>query len=244
MWKKGILPETQSWGRTWEPRTKTIAAVLVVFGVVMLKTPLLVLSAFLFIFLTALTMGLPLGFLISRLALVVPFLALMVIPLIFGAGIPPAPDRYDFASLIALKTLTAMLVMIIMLTTQPIQEYLDGLANLKIPPVLISILYLACRYAFLFVGEVKSTQRAMVSRLFNPGINKRALMAYGEMAGGVLVKSIDRSDNVYRAMSARCFNGKMPAGVPKNITSMDLIKTLAAVVGISIVMIIERWWFM
>lgn len=229
---------------TWEPRTKTIAAILVVFGVVILETPLLVLVSFVLVFLSALAMGLSAGFLISRLALIAPFLILMAVPLIFGAGIPPTPDRYDFASLIVLKALTSMLVMMIMLATQPIQEYLDGLAHLKVPPVLISILFLACRYAFLFMGEVKSTQRAMASRLFTPGINKRALMAYSEMAGGIFVKSMDRSDSVYRAMAARGFTGKMPVGIPKKITTMGFVKAVAAVAVILIIIIIERWWLM
>lgn len=227
----------------WEPRTKTIAAILVVFGVIMLETPLLVLAAFILTFLSALVMGLSLRFLISKLAIIAPFLILMAIPLIFGAGIPAAPDRYEFASLIILKALTSMLVMTIMLATQPLQEYLDGLAHLKVPSALISILFLACRYGFLFMEEVKNIQKAMTSRLFTPGVNKRAIVAYGEMAGGVFVKSIDSADNVYRAMAARGFTGKMPVGTPKKITSLDFVKAVVAVAVIFIIVIFERWWF-
>ncbi len=242
-WKRGILPEVNSWGRHWEPRTKTIASILFIIGVVSLNSPYFVLGAFSFVFLVALSMRLPFRFIVSRLAIIVPFLILMSIPLVFGGGIPPEPDRYEFAALISLKALTSMLLIVIMLTTQPLQEYLDGLAHLKLPKIFITVLFLACRYAFLFVGELKSTQRAMSSRNFSPGLNMGSLQSYGEMSGGLFIKSIDRSENVYRAMASRCFQGELPVGKPPSIRNSDYLKLVIAVLIILTVILLEWWCF-
>ncbi len=238
--KESHIQEVSSWGRNWDPRAKTAAVVLFVFGVVSLNTPVLVLAAWVLTLVTARLMGLTYPFLMRRLLLLLPFLALMSVPLILGGGFPPTPDRYSFAALISLKALASMTAMIAMLVTQPLEEFLDGLYHLKVPHVIITILFLAYRYTFLFMHEIKSIQRALASRLFTGGVNPGALKVYGELSGGVFIKSIDRSEHVYRAMSSRCFQGKIPAGTPSPLTAMDILKTVITVTSIVSLILIEQ----
>ncbi len=238
--KESHITGVSSWGRNWDTRAKTTAAVLFVFGVVSLNTPLLVLAALFFALISARLMGLTFSFLMKKLLLLVPFLALMSVPIILGGGLPPAPDRYSFAALISLKALTSMTAMIVMLLTQPLEEFLEGLYHLKVPYVIITVLFLAYRYTFLFMKEIKSIQRALASRLFSGGINLNALKVYGELSGGLFIKSVDRSEHVYRAMSSRCFQGKMPVSSPSPITSMDIMKTAVTVFSVIFLIVMER----
>ncbi len=233
------LEHVKPWGRCWEPRSKTIAAFIFVFGVVSLNNPWLVLTAFLFVLAASMMMGLN-GKLFSKLALLIPFLLLMTLPLILGGGLPPSSDRVTFAALIALKALTSMSAMVVMLTTQPLEEFMEGLASMKIPPVIISVLFLACRYALLFLEDVKKTRRALVSRLFSGGLNRESLQVYGELAGGMFIKSFDRSESVYRAMASRGFKGELPVGFPREINSRDILKSTLAVSFILFLIIMER----
>jgi len=230
----------KNWARNWEPRAKTIAAFLFVFGVVSLENPWMVLAAFVFVLSGAVMMGLGVKFLFSRLVLLAPFLFFMTIPLIFGKGFPPPEDRVVFASLIALKALTSMSAMIVMLATQPLEEFFDGLSNMKVPPLIISVLFLSCRYALLFVEEIKKIRRALASRLFNGGLNMEGLKVCGEISAGMFVKSFDRSEFVYRAMASRGFNGELPAGQPRKVTRADILKSAAAVSFILVTMVLER----
>ncbi|RQD77171.1 MAG: cobalt ECF transporter T component CbiQ [Candidatus Syntrophonatronum acetioxidans] len=233
------LKDIRPWGRCWEPRTKVITAFIFVFGVVSLNNPWLVLAAFLFVLAASIMMGLN-GRLFSRLVLLIPFLLLMTLPLILGGGLPPSSDRVAFAALIALKALTSMAAMVVMLATQPLEEFMEGLASMKIPPVIISVLFLACRYALLFLEDVKKTRRALISRLFSPGLKSQSLQVYGELAGGMFIKSFDRSDSVYRAMASRGFTGKLPTGLPREITPKDLLISLVAVSFILFLIVAER----
>ncbi|UNC93114.1 energy-coupling factor transporter transmembrane component T family protein [Candidatus Contubernalis alkaliaceticus] len=238
--KGNHIAGVNTWGRAWDTRAKTAAALLFVFGVVSLNTPVLVLAALFFALISALLMGLSFSFLMKKLLLLVPFLALMSVPIILGGGLPPAMDRYYFAALLSLKALASMTAMIVMLVTQPIEEFLEGLYHLKVPYIIITVLFLAYRYTFLFMQEIKSIQRALASRLFSGGIHINALKVYGELSGGLFIKSVDRSEHVYRAMSSRCFQGKMPVSSPSPITSMDMIKTIVTVFVVVFLIVIEQ----
>lgn len=228
--------------KNWEPRSKTIAAVVVIAGVIGLNSPLLVGVSFMLVLVTALAMGLSWRYVLARLLLLVPFLLFMSVPLVLGGGWPPAPAYYNFAILLVLKVLTSALVLTIMLTTQPLQEYLDGLANMKVPALIITVLFLTYRYVFLLGEELKNLQNALRSRLFQPGCHKKALRVYGELAGGLLIKAVDRSENVYQAMASRCFSGRLPVSKSRPVTKRDILKSLLAVAAIMLLIVIERWW--
>lgn len=241
-WKTVNHDCLKSWARQWEPRAKIAGTVLFILGIISLDTPFLLLIAFAGMVALALSAGLPPGFLASRLAIILPFLILMSVPLVLGAGWPPDVDRALFASLIALKALTSMTAMVILLNTQPLQEFLDGLAYMKIPPLLVTLLFLAYRYVFLFFEELKKTQRALRSRFFQAGLNRHALSVYGELSGGMFIKSLDRSENVYRAMASRCFNGRLPVLCSRFVTRVDIGKSALLVAAAALLIVLERWW--
>lgn len=227
------------WGRNWEPRTKTISALLVVIGVVSLNSPVLVAITLGLSICAALVMGVPIGFLLSRLAVLIPFLLFMAVPIIFGAGLSLDPQRVYFASLLVLKALTSVTVMLMLLVSQSAQDFLDGLAHLKIPKVLISVLFLAYRYAHLFIVDLRITKKALESRLYKPGINRKSLPVYGDIFGGMLIRSIDRSEHVYKAMASRGYGGNIFVGYPRAVTFSDMVKTTIPVVVVALLMVID-----
>lgn len=222
--------------KPWEPRTKLVCGILFVFGVISIGDTYLLAAALSFALVFALLAGLGLVDLVKKLALLIPFLLLMSLPIIFSAGLPPAPDRVELALLITLKALTAMTFTLFIFTNQPIEEMLEAMEHLKVPAVITTVIYLAYRYGFLFIQEMQTTIRALKSRLFDARLGRYSLQIYGELSGGLFIKSINRSETVYRAMASRGFQGSMPVGSPQKIGRFDYFK--AAVPPLFILMLI------
>lgn len=231
-----------SWGYTWEPRTKTVAAVVFIVAVVSLSSLPLLLVTFLFVLGAALSMKLPGRALLRGLLGGGALVFLMAVTIILGNGLPVAPERLHFAGLLALKGLVSLTVMIMLLGTQPVEQYFAGLAHLGLPAVITSVLFLAYRYFFLLGDQLANTQRAAAARAFRPGTNRVSYKAYGEMAGGLFVKAIDRSEKISRALAARGFTGKMPTGMPAPVTAVDLAKGALTVAGAVILAVLDGRW--
>lgn len=229
-----------AWAISWESRAKFIAAIIYIFGVISLNTPLLVTVCFAVSFMSALCMGLSISLILKRYLLIAPFILLMTVPLIIGGGFPVDPDQITFASLILSKSVTAMTVMTIILNTQSMDQFITSLAHLKIPSIIITILLLSYRYVFIFFEDIQKMQIALKSRFFSGKISWENIKIYGQLTGALLVKSLDRADNVYNAMSARCFNGMFRFGKANKITVSDILKTSLVFLFILVIILWEK----
>ncbi len=223
-----------------EPRSKLLSGIIFVFGVISIGEPWLLVAAFIFAAGFALRGGFMVGQLFKKLALIFPFLALMGIPLLFGAGLPPAPERVELAALILLKALTAMTFTLYVFFNQPVEEMLEAMEHLKVPSAVTTVIYLAYRYGFLFIQEMQTTLKALQARLFKAQLSWQSLPVYGEVAGGLFIKSLNRSETVYRAMAARGFKGKIPVGCPRPVNKMDLVMAAGPVAFVVALLILEQ----
>ncbi len=239
-WQEHDYSTLKPWGRQWETRSKIVTALVFIFAVIAIDHPGLVMAALVFVLGAAKFMGISYRYLGRKLLILVPFLALMSIPLLFGSGLPVAAENYHFALLIIFKAMTGMTVMLVMTATQPLQDLLESMAHLKIPAPIIAVLFLACRYSYLFIQELKSMQRALNSRCLSPALNLNALKVYGELTGGVFIKSLNRSEEVYHAMQCRCFNGGLTTTTPKKIKGKDVLISLFAMSIPILLIILEK----
>ncbi|GAE24894.1 hypothetical protein JCM9140_857 [Halalkalibacter wakoensis JCM 9140] len=228
------LQGISKWALSWEPRAKLIAAVLYIFGVISLSSPIMITIAYLITFIAVFLMGISITLLLKRYLIILPFLLLMTLPLVFGQGSAFSVDHLSFAIVIFLKAFTSMTVITIILDTQSLEQFMTSLSHLKVPPVLITVLMLSYRYVFLFLDDIQKMQTAAKSRFFKGGIGLSQLKIYGQLTGCLLRKSLDRSDKVYEAMASRCFNGQLQFSSPKLITKLDLTKTISVIFIISV----------
>lgn len=232
-----------NWALLWEARAKLVAAIFFIFGVISLQTTIFALLAFLIVFSVALLMGLSFVFLLGRYLLIAPFILLMTIPLVIGSGFPLDPERVSFASLIILKAVTAMTIMTILLHTQTQDQFINSLAHLKVPSIVITILLLSYRYVFLFIDDIQKMQLALKTRFFKGGIGIKSLKTYSHLTGFLLLKSLDRSENVYNAMAARGFNGSLRFGIARSLNKRDFYKTTLSLFIIITLLTIEHVYF-
>lgn len=232
-----------SWIHKWEPRTKIFSCTIVVFGLVSLETPKILIGTCLVSILLLLSMGFSIKEILKKTSYILPFIIFMSIPLLLGGGIPPSKERQTLVLLLAFKSLNSLYIMFIMFFSQPTSELLSGLSHMKLPSLFMSIIFLSWRYVFLLGEKISNLYKALLSRLFNPRVRKTSLKVYGEIMGGMLIKSIDTSDKVYRAMSSRGFNGTIPTSKPKEIQALDIIKSITMISAVILLNIFEKWWY-
>ncbi len=234
-----------SWIGTWEVRTKIVTCLAMSFAIVGLQHPLSVAFIAVFLFLTAVSIDLPLKLLMVRLALLLSLALFMSIPILVGGGLPPTAERAELALLLVLKATSTILLMFILFLSQSVQKLFNGLAHMKISPAIVSILFLSWRYVFLFFEKLSLTHRALKARLFQNRFESRVYKTYGEILGGIFVKSLDGSERVYRAMASRGFSGYIPTARPQPIKALDLLKGVIMLASIVLLHVIEKWglWF-
>lgn len=233
----------KTWVHKWEPRTKLITAIIITFALVSLQTPRLLFYSFIGMAIVLLSMGFSLRTLMKRNMYVVPFLTLMAIPLLIGSGYPPSHERITLVLLLTFKSLTALYIMFMVFSSQPTAELLNGLAYMRLPKLFISIVFLSWRYVFLLGDKLSTMYKALISRLFKPSVRKDSLKIYGQVMGGMLIKSLDTSDKVYKAMASRGFDGTIPTSKPREIKAMDLLKSFLMIASVLLLIFIEKWWY-
>lgn len=142
---------------------------------------------------------LPFRYLLSRLALAVPFIAIM--------GIGMAPKSPDLFIYMIVRATLALTFLTLLTSTTSFPLLLDGLRWFKLPKVLHQLLSFIYRFIYIIIDEFQRLNRGRRSREF---ANQIRLSWKGRswMVGTFLVRSIDRSERVYQAMLARGYTGQ------------------------------------
>jgi cobalt/nickel transport system permease protein len=159
---------------------------------------------------------LPLGAVLRRLRIEVPFLAFAVFLPIVGRG-----PRTDVLGLslseeglwagwnIAAKGTLGVLAAIVLSSTTPVAELLRGVERLRAPKVMVAIAGFMVRYLDVVVGEAGRMRIARVARGDDPRWLWQA-RATAATAGTLFVRSYERGERVHLAMLARGYDGSMP----------------------------------
>lgn len=137
---------------------------------------------------------LPFRYLLSRIAMAIPFVAVMAIGMA-SKGLTP------FLYIIARATL-ALTLLTILTSTTPFPLLLEGLRWYRLPNVLHSLLSFIYRFIYIIIDEFHRLNRGRSSREFG---SKLTLSWRGRswMVGTFLIRSIERSERVYQAMLSR-----------------------------------------
>lgn len=200
-----------------------VAAVLV-FVVAVAVTPRQAVGAFAFYGAIALAVvalsRIPPGFLLLRLAGILPFILFAFFIPFIGTG-----ERIDLVwltvsregvwaawNIIAKASLGATASIVLVATTE-VPAILKGLSALKVPAVIVSIGGFMVRYLELIVEELGRMRMAMTARGHDPRwLWQVRPIATG--AGAMFVRSYERGERVHAAMVSRGFTGEMPVIEP------------------------------
>ncbi|MGM0366379.1 MAG: cobalt ECF transporter T component CbiQ [Actinomycetota bacterium] len=111
-----------------------------------------------------------------------------------------------FYTILIKSFLSILLVASLTLSTDE-KELFHGLRKLRVPAIMVTIMFVMYRYIFLIREESKTGQMAINSRVFKKSYYaKNRKLSY--LMGNMLIKSFDRAENIYRSMESRGFCGE------------------------------------
>lgn len=216
-----------------DPRAKVVTTVVYLACVVSFgKYELLPMLPFLlYPVFTAAEGGLPVGFLLRKLAAVAPFAVFVglfnplldraVIAEVAGIGI--SGGWVSFASILARFFLTTIAALMLVATTG-MGGVCSALERLGLPDVLATQTLLLYRYIFVLGGETMRMARARALR--STGNRGMGMRVYVNMLGHLLLRTYARAARVYQAMLARGFDGRIRVFRTLRFTGRDAAYTL------------------
>ncbi|MBI3912369.1 MAG: hypothetical protein HY320_15730, partial [Armatimonadetes bacterium] len=167
----------------------------------------------------------PLRWLVTRLALLAPFVALLAL----SAGCGGEPLGSARAAALMLKAWAALLAMGVFVATTPETEALATLRWYRVPTVVVQLVAFALRYLRVLGEEAERMLRARAAR---SGAGSGALLSYrlhvtGAMIGSLFVRSYEHGERVALAMQARGYLG--PGWLPyrRSLSALDYLAALA-----------------
>lgn len=175
-----------------------------------------------------------------------------MIPLVCAVGIfNPLIDRNILFSVGAISITGGMVSMITLMlkgilcicasfllaATTPIDMICMSLRKLHVPKYIVSLILLTYRYIATMVEEVSIMNTAYQLRA--PGQKGIKISAWGSFLGQLLLRSMDKAQDVYRSMQIRGYNGEFKYVRTVPLKRTDVIYFLACIVLFLIVRFIN-----
>jgi cobalt/nickel transport system permease protein len=111
--------------------------------------------------------------------------------------------------MISARIMGAVSVVSVIGFSTPFTDLVAGLAWFRVPQGFIEILVFAYRYIFLLFEDAMVIYNAQKNRLGYSSM-RRGLSSFGVLAGSLIIKAFDSSQNTTSAMVRRGYDGSMP----------------------------------
>ena len=149
--------------------------------------------------------------LVCAVGLVNPFLDRSV--LLYLGSVPITGGLVSMVTLM-LKGIYSLMASFLLIATTPIDAICAALGKLHVPGVLTTLLLLTYRYIGLMIREVAVMSESYALRA--PGQKGIHFSAWGSFLGQLLLRSMDRAEELYSSMLLRGFRGEFYyVGLPK-----------------------------
>ena len=210
-----------------DPRVKVVLTILVIVSNVLVPEGdwLAMLATWTFLLLVTQLARIPLGFVLSRSAIVLPFTLAAVTTAFSTPGrelftLPwpevtlTEPGLIRLGTIILRSWLSVQAAILLSATTE-YPDLIHALRHLKLPGVLVSIISFMYRYLFVLISEARRLLRARASRSAHSSQHQGGLglrdniRVGGSMIGQLFLRSIARAERVYRSMQSRGYRGHL-----------------------------------
>lgn len=176
----------------------------------------------------------PVKFILKKLLVVSPFVILVGIfnPLLDTAtmhmfyGVHISGGWISFASIIIKFILTISAALLLIATTS-FPGVCYGFQRLSLPKIFVSQMLFMYRYIFVLMDETMKIVRARNMRSF--GNRGSGIKVFTNIIGVILVRTIEKAENIYRAMLSRGFDGRLRSSKKYKITFKDLLTALLCI---------------
>ena len=211
-WSRGTSPL-----HTRDARAKLglVLAFLVAVSTAPVDAQLQFAGFFVLLTMAAWAAGLPLGGLLARAALVLPFSGVFAL-MTWWSGDPRR------ALALAEKSFLSGLASLLLVATSPLPVLLAALDSLRVPRLLILVIQFLYRYLFAMIDQARNMRHASLCRRGAGAARKSGFRAAAGALGVLFARSWERADGVYRSMLARGFRGRFAALAPAPFGLADL----------------------
>lgn len=234
----------------WEPRTKLVGLLVIIFAFSTIQDWRLLLPMYLITAALFLLSKLPVHFLGSRLKLPGVFIAFLVILLPFISGstelfrVGPIALRQEGlfnAWIIASRFICIIAVTLVLFGTAPFLTSIKALRGLGLPDILADMILLTYRYLFEMADTLQAMRTAIRLRGFDGGkFSMDNLKTLSSLIGSLLVRSYEQAEQVYNAMILRGYgSGRMTADGFRT-TAVDIGLTVIAI-GLAVGLVGAQW---
>jgi cobalt/nickel transport system permease protein len=217
----------------WDPRVRLISLSFLIFSVALAGDIVQAAAGLIVSVLLILISGMPLSHVAGFMKWPLLFLLPLLIILPFTTGEEPLFTIYFLAPsiqglflglLFMIRGLGAALIALLIVGTAPFSVTINALRNLGLPGPLTQIFLFAYRYIFLLNEELETMSRSLDAKGFVKRTDLKTARMTALAMGMLLIRSYERSENVFHAMLSRGYLGMMPLARRHEIRGSDLFK--------------------
>lgn len=217
------------------PQTKIAA--MAAFVLVVVATPATLWGAFAWyaalLIGVALVARVPATRVLPRMAVELPFVLFAILlpflgrpPTVDVVGLTLSQPGLEAAWNILAKATLGVAASVLLAATTRSRDLLDGLAQLRVPPLLVEIASFMLRYVHVVGDEWRRMAQARAARGFDTR-GPRGWPVQARSAGMLFIRSYERGERVHRAMQARGYRGTMPVLHEYSAGPADWMRALA-----------------
>ena len=126
-------------------------------------------------------------------------------PLLYVGSVAVSGGVVSMVTLM-LKGVFSLMASFLLIATTSIDALCAALRKLRVPALLVTLLLLTYRYISVMIGEVAVMTDAY--RLRAPGQKGIHISVWGSFLGQLLLRSMDRAEELYQSMQLRGFRGE------------------------------------
>jgi cobalt/nickel transport system permease protein len=143
------------------------------------------------------------------------------------------------ASSLVLRVWLSLMAVMTLIFTTPFANLIHAMKHMHIPRIFLILFSLTYRYIFLFIEELMRLLQAKDSRSFRSLGFRLRFKILGQLFGTLLVRSIDKSEQVYRAMLARGYTGDLVTKEYKSNYLATIFYSIAVIFAVTIIFLIN-----
>lgn len=233
-----------------DPRVKIIAMFALILSVIFTPPDAFVSLALFFILIGALVVlsRIPVGFVLQRSLVIVPFVLMVAVFIPFfkkgeiagGYSLGSLELTVSYSGLMVLwnvliKSYLSVLSMILLVASTAFSDLLKAMEKLRVPRLFLLIISFMYRYIFLFEDELMKMRQAKESRSVG-GSKPFHAKTLANLLGVLFIRAYERGEQVYLAMCSRGFSGEIRTLDDFRLRKSDLyflLIIIAALTGIS-----------
>lgn len=136
--------------------------------------------------------------------------------------------------MIAGRIISAVSIVAVLGFSTPFTDIIAGLSWFRVPKGFIEILMFAYRYIFVLLEDAMVIYNAQKNRLGYSSI-KRGLSSFGTLAGSLVIKAFEHSQNITVAMVQRGYDGNIHMLKHKPFKSSEIIISVLVITAMGFV---------